>query len=322
MIIDDRSKGIGGSDAAAICRQSNFRDPVDVYKEKIGEGKEVKESNLMLYGRLHEAGMLDYYQMKSGNSLKIQPEWIKQVKRLCNDPLSESLNVSKYEFLFFHPKYDFFYCHADGITSCGKILVEAKLVTYPVMTEWREVRGDGYDSKESVPLQYYYQVQFNMMVSGCTEAHLVVWLPREEKYRIYKFQRDTTFIIDMRSKLKSFWQQNVIPKVPPAPLTREEVIKLTPEHHAAKYLEAGSDQILWCKELADLKEDIKKLKQREKNLVDSLACSLEHAEGLKVTTGENGLSNVITLATFKSRKSKNSGGTRMFKLNKKGVNNV
>ena len=45
--LQERRRGIGGSEAAAILGLSPWATPLDVYLDKIGEGEEVEETEAM-----------------------------------------------------------------------------------------------------------------------------------------------------------------------------------------------------------------------------------------------------------------------------------
>ena len=49
-----RKKGIGGSDAAAVCGMSRYKGPLDVYLDKTNPVIEENDNEPMLFGRLFE----------------------------------------------------------------------------------------------------------------------------------------------------------------------------------------------------------------------------------------------------------------------------
>ena len=306
MIISDRTKGIGGSDAASACRKSKWRSPVDVYLEKIGEGEAIEDNEIMLAGRIHEEAVLSYYEYTTGNTLKLNEEWIDQARGIAINPeyasyLShhEDEKVSKYEHFFKHPIYDYFYAHVDGITD-SNIIVESKFITNPVFSEWIDPVSSGYDNIGSIPLHYYYQIMFYLMVTGFHEAHLVAMIPSfSGPHRIYRFKRDIGFILKMRLELKIFWLDNVSKRIPPTPMTRDEVKKLTPIPITDKYKEADIEEITLCQDLLACTESIKHLTKKKNDLQDKIASVINDGEGLK-KTNESG--KVITLATYKASK--------------------
>lgn len=52
--LEDRRKGIGGTDAAAILCTSKWSSPLDVWLRKIGEAPEVEETEQMWWGKALE----------------------------------------------------------------------------------------------------------------------------------------------------------------------------------------------------------------------------------------------------------------------------
>ena len=312
--LEERKSGIGGSDASAICRKNKWRNPVDVYLEKIGEGKPIKDNARMELGRDMEDKNLDAYQRITGNRLMVNDAWIAQQKRIITDPeyalkliMNPNLSAPKYERFYVHGKYDFLIGHLDGVCADHPILVESKVVTFFYEKEWGDTVQEGYDSMGSIPIAYYYQIQHYMCVSNLEEAHLIVnFCGMMTERRIYKFKRDHGHIARTRASLISFWRDNVLKKNAPRALTKEEVSKLYPAPKTDEMKEAGVEDEMVVKELKKINADLKELQIKKKKAMDELATHIGEGLGLKITDQDG---TVRKLATFNA----NKRGSRTFR---------
>ena len=275
--LKERMTGIGGSDAAAICRKNKWSNPVKVYQEKIGEGDPVQDNIRMQIGRALEGGMLELYEELTGIKLSPNPGLIR------------------------HPKYDFLLAHVDGIVNDSHI-VEIKVVSSPNHSEWGEPVDDGYDPKESIPISYYYQIMHYLMVSGLDEGHMCAYLGGFNPVRIYKFKRDHGFIARMRAAEINFWNQNVLKKQPPKPMTQEEVKLLFPKPVVDEMKEATVEDEVCVDEIKKINEKMNLLKKKKQEALDSLTSRIGSTVGLKITDDAG---HTRKLATFNATKSGN-----------------
>lgn len=106
----DRTKGIGGSDIAALMGISPWNTAYGVYLDKIGEGKPIQGKQLEL-GHKAESPILKLYE--------------KQTESVVEDKNVEIL----------HPDYPFLIGHLDAVTNKGKTLIEVK-TTSQGMDDW------------------------------------------------------------------------------------------------------------------------------------------------------------------------------------------
>ena len=272
--IEERRAGIGGTDAAAICRSNPYKCPVQVYLEKIGEAEDSAENMFMWMGKALEPNLKEKYEETYKCSVST-PGMIK------------------------HSTYDFLMAHVDGVVE-GSHIVEFK--TSCSADKWGEERA-GKALMSDVPLEYYYQIQHYMMVTGIDKAHIYVFIHGfKMETRLYEFDRNPLFIAKMRCKLMDFWINHVNKRVPPKALTRDEVALLHPEPESKKRVNASSEDIEKANEIIEIKSSIDKLKKLEKAGKDYLAASIQDAEEL-VYDG-----NVI--ASFKC----NKNGTRSLRI--------
>ncbi len=277
----ERRRGIGGSDSGAICRVNKWRNPVDVYLEKIGEAEETPDNIRMQIGRALEGGMLNLYEEVTGQQLSYNPG------------------------LLIHPKHDFLLAHVDGIVENSHV-VEIKVLSSPHFDEWGEPVEDGYDPQASIPISYYYQLMHYLMVTGLNEGHMFAFLGGFNPVRLYKFKRDPGFIARMRADLITFWRDHVVKRIPPRPMTQEEVKLLFPLPKTDKMKEANVDDELCVNDLKQINEEIKQLQSKKKEAMDALTTRIGPNLGLKITNQEG---KARKLATFNA----NKNGHRTFR---------
>jgi len=268
--IEQRRSGIGGTDAAAICRANPFKCPVQIYLEKIGEAELEHENMYMWLGKALEPNLKVKYEELYGYKVEEQG-------------------------MIRHHTYSYLMAHVDGIVKDSHI-VEFK--TSSNADKWAPETED-YASMHDVPLAYYYQIQHYMMVTGMDEAHIFVFIYGfKMETRLYKFKRDQLFIVKMRCRLMDFWVNNVMKMEPPKAMTRDEVAILHPEPESKKRVQASKVDLDKANELAEIKSKMNNLKKLEKACKDQLASSLQDGEEL--------VTEDVVIASFRC----NKNGTR------------
>jgi len=135
----DRTKGIGGSDVAAICGVSPWKTPLQIYLEKIGEAAGSPDNPAMAYGRMVEPVILQWYEQYTGQTVAVP------------GPLQ-------------HPRYPYLIAHLDGLTPDRVIEIK----TARSSADW----GD--PGTDQIPVYYQTQVQFYMMMAGRSITDLPV----------------------------------------------------------------------------------------------------------------------------------------------------
>lgn len=74
--LNQRKKGVGGSDIAAICGHDPYRTPLDVYLDKVGESDPIEDNDFMKAGRYLEPVVADMFQDETGLHLISMPSTI------------------------------------------------------------------------------------------------------------------------------------------------------------------------------------------------------------------------------------------------------
>lgn len=226
----NRRQGIGGSDIAAILGVSKFKTALDVYLSKTTDQPEQKGEHLY-WGHALENPIIDRFIRDTGANVIRQPE----MRR--------------------HPDYEWAIANADAlITNSDTIeaILEIKTSSAFKSREW------GADDTDEVPIEYIAQVQWYMWIYDVQEAYLAALIGGNQ-YRQYHITRDDELIAVLAEKAQAFWQNHVIPRIPPNPQDGADAQKLYPSDNGDT-AEADSDTLTAYAELRELKAQEKELK--------------------------------------------------------------
>ena len=109
----------------------------------------------------------------------------------------------------------------------------------------------------------------------------------------------------MIKELSDFWNQNVVPRTPPDPITVEDVNRLFPLSNPEAVVQADSDVHLTCLALGEINAKIKDLEVKKKKFETEVKLCLLDGEVLEYE-GE-------VLATWKQAKSSVRFDAKAFK---------
>lgn len=181
-----RSQGIGGSDIAAIVGASPWDTPLSIYLRKVGELPEKEETEAMYWGTVLEEVVAQEYKRR-------HPE----------------VQVRRVNAVLQHPETPYFLANIDReirIKGRRPLLLEIKTTS-----AWNGGRWN-----DKVPDHVMAQVQWYMGICGYHTAVVAVLIGGQE-YREYEVARDDELIEYLQILAKRFWENHVIPRIPPAP---------------------------------------------------------------------------------------------------------
>ena len=263
--LTQRKKGIGGSDIAAIIGVSQFKTALDVYLSKTTEQPEQQGEHLY-WGHALENPIIDRFIQDTGANVIRQPE----MRR--------------------HPQHQWAIANADALIMNGdtiEAILEIKTSSAFKSREW------GVDDTDEVPIEYIAQVQWYMWIYNVQEAYLAALIGGNQ-YRQYHIKRDDELIAILAEKAQAFWQNHVIPRIPPEPQNGEDAQKLYP-HDNGNTAQADSDTLTAYAELKELKAQEKELKAQIAAREDLLKIKI--GEYSTMQAGDN------TLFTWKAQQS-------------------
>ena len=263
--LTQRKKGIGGSDIAAIIGVSQFKTALDVYLSKTTDQPEQQGEHLY-WGHALENPIIDRFIQDTGANVIRQPE----MRR--------------------HPDYEWAIANADALITNGdtiEAILEIKTSSAFKSREW------GADDTDEVPIEYIAQVQWYMWIYDVNEAYLAALIGGNQ-YRQYHITRDDELIAMLAEKAQAFWQNHVIPRIPPEPQDGADAQKLYP-HDNGDTAEADSDTLTAYAELRELKAQEKELKAQIAAREDLLKIKIGNYSAMQA--------NGNTLFTWKAQSS-------------------
>ena len=206
-----RQRGLGGSDVPAICGEDGFKTRLAVYNDKVAENTiEIEDNASMRAGRKLENTICDWWA--EDNEFKIQAD--------------NKIRV--------HSDYPFLLANLDRVIVAnghgrGTGVLEAKLTSQFYFKTW----------EEALPLQYYFQVQHYLNITGFDWAAVAVLVDGKHLHSI-DIEPDKEVIDTITEKLVAFWEDHVLKRIPPEPSTDEEIRNKWPEAEKGKILEVDA----------------------------------------------------------------------------------
>jgi len=176
-----RKKCIGGSDVPAIVGLSPWRQPVDVYCDKVGIAMPPVNNEYVRWGKLLEPVVMAEYAIRSGHTL-----------------LPRKFHI--------HPKYEFIGGNIDAAIKGDEVGVEVK--TAFSAENW------GPNGSDEIPLYYLCQVHHYMMITGW-KKWIVVALIGGSMFRTYYIEKDPEAEAMLLEEEIEFWNNNVQRRIPP-----------------------------------------------------------------------------------------------------------
>jgi putative phage-type endonuclease len=259
-IVHDRSKYIGGSDAAAILGVSPYKTPVELWLAKTGraEPEVIDDVRQRMFDRGH----------------KLEP-FIRDmvIDKLRDQGVTVELLATNARYI--DPEHPFMTCEIDfelrltGAVEIGEEVVElenevvncdAKSVTGFARKKW------GAENTEDVPIEYAAQFMHGLMVTpGNRQLCLVAALRSFDDVDIYWVRRDDETITAMRAKEVEFWNECVLGDTPPDTVRFDDVKLLFPLDNGLS-VDTSPEVAVMVRQLADVKARISALEAEEERL--------------------------------------------------------
>lgn len=220
--LEERRKGIGGTDISAIMGLNPWRSPYQVYLEKRGESAPAEETPIMNWGLRVEPIIRQWYSDTTGNVVRIP------------------------EKMLVHKDIPYLYASLDGFTDSGHVL---EIKTARSGREWGE------PGTAEIPDHYALQVQQYMLITGFDVADVAVSIGGgvPELYFVEADKEIHEIIIETAA---TFWQR-VQEGSPPEPTCYADAKQRYGRSDAQAEIEATDDILSTVEELADLKAAIK-----------------------------------------------------------------
>ena len=193
----ERRKGIGGSDAGAVCGVDPYRTQLDVYLDKIGEGKDRGENRHLQRGRKLEAIVADEYIARHPEDTLMAPQGVQ-----------------------IHPDHEWMLGNPDKIiasprhTKDGHGILEIKV---PSRHVYDKIRLNG------VPAYYVLQMQHYLAVTGLKWGTFAIFNADKWELLLIDVERDDELIKALTKVEEKFWNEHVVPRKPPKDADKKEM---------------------------------------------------------------------------------------------------
>lgn len=238
----NRQGYIGSSDIASVLGVSRFKTQLMLWAEKTGE---IEAPDL---------------------SDKEFVEWGTRLEAVVAEKFAEKNNVKlmAYKKRFVNKQYPFLTCELDRIIVGTDEIVEVKTTNAWNYKAWEN---------EDIPLDYIYQVQFALGITGRKKGYFAV-LIGGNKYieRVIEFNQE---LYDMMiEKAVHFWENNILNHIPPMAVSEDNntIVNLYPSELSEELIIANNaieeaialrqELDMHIKELASQKDDVEaKIKQ-------------------------------------------------------------
>ena len=254
--LDERRKGIGGSDVAAIMGLSAYSTPYQVWLEKTrGIHDDISDKPAVMWGNILEPVVGEHY-------LDCQPE--RHVRRV--NAIARSIERPWAQASLDYEVRD---------PELGWGVLEIKTAGWRRESDW----------EEGVPVYYQTQVAHYLSVTGRPFADVAVLIAGQD-YREYRVMRDEEDVATVNAAVDEFWHEYVERGVVP------EVSAMDGASVFVAHVEPG-EGLVGCDEVtADLirrwheaKADVEDAKER----FDACSAALKEAigdnEGIETATG-------------------------------------
>lgn len=175
--LEERRKGIGGSDVAAIMGVSPWKSAASVYLDKIGE--------LPLEGNDSER-----MRMRIGRDLE---EYVAQ--RFAE---ATGKKVRRNNHMLYHDDYPFIFADIDREVVGENAILECKTTNSYAKSQW----------ENGAPIYYELQCQHYMLVTGAERCYIAC-LIGNEAFVYHVIERDAEAMSALLSIEKDFWETYV-----------------------------------------------------------------------------------------------------------------
>lgn len=262
--LEERRKGIGGSDVAAILGLSPWKTPFQVYQEKRNECKPFEGNDLTEWGKRMEPTIRQWYSDVTGRVVRL-PDGI-----------------------IYHAKHPFMLASLDGFTDDRRV-VEIK--TARNGSKWGEPGTD------EIPDYYAVQVQHYLAVTGFEVADVPVSIGGALPV-LYEIPADKEIHEMLVEAEAEFWQR-VQEGNPPEPVTYSDAVQRFGKCDAAGEIQADEEIAKAYSELKFTQKQIKELETTEEDLKGKIIAFL----GDKGDTLTNAGLALVTYKLASGRKS-------------------
>jgi putative phage-type endonuclease len=271
----ERINYIGGSDCAAIFGLSKWATPLDIYLSKTANPEDLEEEQTT-------------DPQEWGN--RLEPIVIQAFRDKTNKEC-DALTTTLY-----HPEHSFLAANLDALIIGENAALEAKTARFAGV--WGDAGSD------QIPDIYLMQVAYYSAVCFLDKVYIAVLIGGSD-FRIYEYTKNPKLEKLIIEKMVAFWNEHVLPRIPPAATNLEDTIKLWQYANAGTTKIASSESIRAMSELKDLKRQMKALesiaRDKQRVILDYMEDTevLLDNDGNQLATWKNQTANRFDVTRFK-----------------------
>jgi len=247
--LQERTKGIGGSDASIILGLNKYKTPFELWLEKTGQSDlEDTAGEAAYFGNLLEEFVAKEFEKRSGKK------------------------VRRNNFMMQHPKHDFITANIDRKVVGEDALLECKTASAFLAKDW---------DIEEIPANYLVQVQHYLGVMGYEKSYIAV-LIGGQRFVWKEIERDEELIQMIFDAEVHFWNHHVEGNIPPAldgSSAAEQFLKKRYEKaEEGKTVDLAFEYKEKLDNYLELKQQLKQLEELKKKTENELKQELQDAE--------------------------------------------
>jgi len=272
-----RQNYLGGSEVAAAFGKSDWQTPLQLWRIKKGLQEPSGSTPVTEFGNVFEPVMAEKFTHITGF----------RTRNMSNSYTSE--------------KYPFLRAHIDRQIVSNQKHKTTGLLELKTTTSFRLK-----NLKEPFPVEWKYQIQFYLGLTGYEYAYLFIYERDTARYHDpVLIKRDEQFIGEIIDKAASWWKRHIVGGVRPDPINDEDRMILYPEASDDTVVEATPKCYGFYTELLDIRDRMERLKTLEEHYKNHLKDELKDAErmvfaGRNLVTWKNSVSNRINTARLKA----------------------
>lgn len=270
--LQDRLKGIGGSDAGALLGFNHYKSAYTLWAEKTGMlPSEDIDNESMRQGRDLEEYVARRFEQETGKK------------------------VRKSGFSFQSKEHPFMLANVDRLIVGEKAGLECK--TASALTRTKYDKGD-------IPASYYAQCVHYMAVTGLEKWYIAI-LVLGRSFHIFEINRNEEEIADLIQQEEAFWslvEDRMEPAADASESTAETLYRMHPESDGqSSYLDIETDEVV--DSLLEVKERIASLKKMQTAYENCIKQSMKESERAEAShadiTWKTGTSERVDTKTLK-----------------------
>lgn len=242
-----RKKGIGGSDAGAICGLNPYATAISVFMDKTQKTIEKPDNEAMRQGRDLEDYVAQRFMQETG----------KKVRRA--------------NAIFYNEEYPFMQANVDRLVVGENAGLECKTASAYSASKWK----DGH-----IPESYEIQCHHYMAVTGA-DAWYIACVILGKEFIWHKIERDEEIIQMLEEVEGTFWNDHVLADRMPSPDGSAAAEELLKKYYSSSEPEKSIQLIGFDEKLkrrSEIDELLSKLDKEKKQIEQEIKVYMDDAE--------------------------------------------